>query len=124
MWLLRRGWTGTQVASVVGVHYRTVHRWVRWYREGGLGEVRIRRQGDRGRNSYLDGEETALLELEIKEGVFDTAKELRDYIEKQCGVSYTMPGVYSLRKRLICRIRSSRSGAMEFESDTEADIQD
>ena len=30
LWLLRRGWTATQVAAVVGVHYRTVHRWVRW----------------------------------------------------------------------------------------------
>jgi hypothetical protein len=38
LWLLRRGWTMRAVAPVVGVHYRTVQRWVGWYRHGGLAE--------------------------------------------------------------------------------------
>ncbi|MBI3950575.1 MAG: helix-turn-helix domain-containing protein [Acidobacteria bacterium] len=29
-----------EVTEVVGVGYRTVQRWVRWYRTGGLAEVR------------------------------------------------------------------------------------
>jgi hypothetical protein len=39
LWLLRRGWGMPQVAEIVGVHYRTVQRWVGWYRHGGVGEV-------------------------------------------------------------------------------------
>jgi hypothetical protein len=34
LWLLRRGWGMPQVAEIVGVHYRTVQRWVGWYRHG------------------------------------------------------------------------------------------
>src|SRR5918996_6249396 len=37
LWLLRTGWSMEQVAGVVGVHYRTVQRWVGWYRNGGGG---------------------------------------------------------------------------------------
>ena len=100
LWLLRRGWSATQVAAVIGVHYRTIHRWAQWYREGGLAEALSRRQGGEGRKSHLDVEETVLLGLEIKDGAFDSAADVRDWIEAQCGVSYTMPGVYSLMKRM------------------------
>ena len=59
-----------------------------------------RRQGGGGRKSYLYGDELALLGWEVESGGFGTAKDVRNYIETQCGVRYTMPGVYSLIKRL------------------------
>jgi transposase len=48
LWLLRCGWRLGVVATVVGTHYRTVQRWVAWYREGGLLEVRRHKMGGPG----------------------------------------------------------------------------
>ena len=39
LWLVRSGRQMGEVASVVGVHYRTLQRWVSWYRKGGVDEV-------------------------------------------------------------------------------------
>jgi len=54
LWLLR-GDTRLvgEVASVVGVDYRTVQRWVRWYRSGGLAAVRSHRLGGPGQPPRL-----------------------------------------------------------------------
>ena len=49
LWLVRRGQRLAEVAQVVGVHPRTVQRWVRWYRDGGLAAVRRRQRGAPGR---------------------------------------------------------------------------
>ena len=32
LWLLRCGWRLGRVAEVMGTHYRSVQRWVAWYR--------------------------------------------------------------------------------------------
>lgn len=37
--LLRQGKGLSEVADIVGRSYRTLHRWVSWYRQGGLAEV-------------------------------------------------------------------------------------
>ena len=58
-------------------------------------EVLSRRQGGSARKSYLDNDGTTLLEGEVESGYFGTTKDVRDYIETQCGLRYTMPGVYS-----------------------------
>src|SRR5918999_833299 len=34
LWLLRCGWRLGRVAEAMGTHYRSVQRWVAWYREG------------------------------------------------------------------------------------------
>lgn len=41
----------------------------------------------------LDSDETTLLEWEVDSGCFGTAKDVRDCIEAQCGVKYTMLSV-------------------------------
>ncbi len=41
-----------------------------------------------------------LLGWEVESGCFGTAKDVRDYIETQCGVRYTLPRVYSQLKQL------------------------
>src|SRR5919106_5749015 len=53
LWLLRTGWSMEQVARVVGVHYRTVQRWVGWYRNGGGGEVCTHHGGGQGEPPWL-----------------------------------------------------------------------
>lgn len=58
------------------------------------------RQGGAGRKSFLDDEDLTLLGWEVESGRFGTAKDVRNYIETQCGETYSMPGGYSLLKRL------------------------
>src|SRR5438128_589569 len=45
LWLLRSGRSVGEVAAALGVHYRTVPRWVRWYETGGRAGVRVHHQG-------------------------------------------------------------------------------
>ena len=45
LWQLRRGCSLTEVATLIGVTYRTVQTWVAWYRQGGLAEVTRHQQG-------------------------------------------------------------------------------
>ena len=48
LWLLRCGRRLGEVASVVGIHYRTVQTWVSWYRKGGVEEVLSHRMKGKG----------------------------------------------------------------------------
>lgn len=59
LWLLRTGWSMRLVAEVLGTHYRSVQRWVAWYRQGGLPVVRARRMGGVGQQSFLTAEAQA-----------------------------------------------------------------
>ena len=45
LWLMRTGQPLGQVASVLGLHYRTVQTWAAWYRIGGIQEVLSHRKG-------------------------------------------------------------------------------
>ncbi len=56
LWLLRSGWRLLSVAAVVGAHYRTVQRWVGWYREGGVGNVLSHKMGGKGQEPFLTDE--------------------------------------------------------------------
>ena len=53
LWLLRCGWRLGMLAEVRGAHYRSVQRWVGWYRKGGLPEVRRHKMGGRGPQPWL-----------------------------------------------------------------------
>lgn len=102
LWLLRRGWRLGMVAEVVGIHYRTVQRWVGWYREGGLPEVRRHKMGGQGPQPLLSPEQEIQVSNGVATGQFRTAWEIRNWIAQQYGVSYTLGGIYCLMKRLKC----------------------
>ena len=102
LWLLRSGWRLGAVADVVGVHYRTVQKWLRRYREGGLEEVVSGKRGGRGQQPYLSEAEQSDVVDEVSTGRFRTASEIREWIASEYGVSYTMGGTYSLLGRLGC----------------------
>jgi len=53
LWLLRRGEGPTAVAAVGDVSRNSVQQWLRWYRAGGLAEVRSHRRGGPGKPSFL-----------------------------------------------------------------------
>src|SRR4030042_5751809 len=48
LWLLRQDRAMAEVASIVGVHYRTLQEWIAWYRRGGTAEVLAHRHGGHG----------------------------------------------------------------------------
>lgn len=102
LWLLRMGRRLGEVASVVGVHYRTVETWVSWYRKGGVEEVLAHKKGGKGQPSYLGVEQQRELVEEVSTGRFRTAGEIREWIEREYGVRYKPGGAYNLLKRLGC----------------------
>jgi transposase len=102
LWLLRTGWSMEEVAGVVGVHYRTVQRWVGWYRHGGIAEVGARHGGGHGQPSWLTpGQESAVAE-EAAKGSFTTAAEVRRWVADQFGITYRPKGIYGLLRRVRC----------------------
>jgi transposase len=104
LWLLRRGWNMEQVAEVIGVHYRTVQRWVGWYRQGGIAEVRVHHGGGEGQPSWLTPEQEAA----VAEGAFTTAMEARQWVSHQFGVTYRPKGIYGLLRRIRCHPKVPR----------------
>ena len=106
LWLLRSGWRLASVAAAVGVHYRTVQRWVGWYREGGVPKVLSHKMGGKGQEPFLTDGAQEQVANEVGTGRFRTAGEIRDWIAEQYGVTYTIGGVYSLMRRLRCAPKS------------------
>jgi transposase len=108
LWLLRCGWRMEKVAEVVGTDYRSVQRWVAWYRRGGLAEVHGHRMGGRGQPAWLSTEQQEAVATEVASGRFRTAAEIRDWIAQEYGVAYTVAGVYGLLDRLRCAPKGPR----------------
>ena len=102
LWLLRAGWRLPSVAAAFGVHYRTVQRWVGWYRQGGLPKVLSHRMGGKGQQPFLTPQAQEQVAQEVSSGRFRTAQEIRDWIAKQYGASYRVGSIYGLMGRLRC----------------------
>jgi transposase len=102
LWLVRSGRTTREVAEVLGVHERTVQRWLGWYRTGGLGVVEGRHAGGQGAPAFLTAEQRAELAAEVATGRFRTAAEIRQWVLECWGVSYAAGGMYALLGRLRC----------------------
>ncbi len=108
LWLLRRGQRLDEVAEVVGVHPRTVQRWVQWYRRGGVAAVQARQRGGPGQASWLSAEQQAAVVEQAATGAFHTAADARQWISDHFLVSYRPKGIYRLLKRLECRPKVPR----------------
>jgi transposase len=100
LWLLRGGRGVRAVAQLVGVHERTVQRWVGWYRDGGLAAVRTHRQAGTGQPSFLTADQQAQLWDRAATGAFRTAAEAQQWVAQQFGVHYRLGGMYALLGRL------------------------
>lgn len=101
LWLLRSGRRLAEVAEIVGIHYATLQQWVRWYRVGGVKEVRSHRKGGRqGKASYLTVEQERALVEAAKKGSFHTVGEMEAWIEKQYQVTYRPGSFYFVCERL------------------------
>ena len=108
LWLLRTGRTVADTAATVGVHYRSVQRWVDWYRAGGVAAVLSHKMGGTGRQPYLSEQAQQQVADEVATGRFRTAAEIGEWIAEQHGVNYRIGGLYSLLARLECRPKVPR----------------
>ena len=121
LWLIRRGRSLKDVASLVGVHYRTVQEWVAWYREGGADEVLRHRQGGHGGpERRLNSEQEAELKAKAERGEIRT---IQDGVEwaKTHDVAYTYWGMRWVFDRLdlkkkVPRPKSPKASAEEQEA--------
>src|ERR687893_2008505 len=102
LWLVRAGRSAREAAAVLGVHERTVTRWLGWYRAGGLAAVEGRHAGGQGAPTLLTAEQRAALAEEVATGRIRTAAEIRRWVEERWGVRYTEGGMYALAGRLRC----------------------
>lgn len=113
-WLLRQGRTMKEVAQVVGVHYRTVQRWVSWYKEGGLqGVLKHRHGGSRGRRSKLTFQQEEALKEEACQGRFKTIWDGVKWVKETFGVEYTYWGMRWVFNRLGLRKKVPRRVATQ-----------
>ncbi len=101
LWLLRTGHTIGEAGTAAGVDYRTVQRWVQWYREGGLDAVLTRTPGYAapGRPSRLSEVQISDLIGRSQEGQFRTVSEAVQWARQEYGVDYTYTGMYALLGR-------------------------
>jgi transposase len=102
LWLLREGRSLGEVTAALGVHYRSVQRWVAWYRQGGLDVVRRRQKGGVGQTPFLGAEAQEQVAREVAAGRFRTATDIAAGINATYGTRYRVGGVYSLLARLRC----------------------
>ena len=109
LWLLRQGEPVDAVAAAVGVHRRTVERWIAWYRhEGGLAGLVAHRQGGVGQPSRLTPEQREQVAEEVASGRFRTAAEVGTWIAATVAVTYRPGGVQDLLGRLRCHPKVPR----------------
>ncbi|MGC4190613.1 MAG: helix-turn-helix domain-containing protein [Thermomicrobiales bacterium] len=100
-WLLRRGYQIGEVGKEVQVDYRTIQRWISWYRVGGIEAViqRTPGHGAPGRPSRLKPEQVQSLVQKASRGEFRTVWDAVDWVEHQFGVTYTYTGMHALLSR-------------------------
>ena len=106
--MLGDGHTVAEAAAAVGVHRRTVDRWVAWYRTGGLATVLGHRQGGHGQVRKPRPEQEAQVATEVATGRFRTAGEIGRWIEASFGVSFRPGGLAHLLARLRAAPKAPR----------------
>ena len=88
-------WTLQQIAKALGKHRATIARWLRAYRQGGLPAKMAREHG--GRLASLNSDDVDVLKAGLKQGGFQTAKEIHQWL-KERGSPLTLWGVYYWRE--------------------------
>jgi transposase len=120
LWLLRTGRSARETAAVIGVHERSVQRWIRWYREGGMGAVCAHHLGGVGQPARLTRAQQAKVVDQAASGAFRTAAEAAAWIRGEFGVSYRASGIYALLHRLRCRPKVPRPIHVQASAETQA----
>ena len=119
--LLRQGYSVAEVVAVLGVHERTLRRWIAWYRAGGIEEVRRHRRGGRqGQKPKLTPAQQEQLKLHAAEGLFRTIHDAVRWVWESFGVEYTYWGMRSLFVRLRIKRKVPRPIATKATPEAQA----
>ncbi len=95
LWLLRQGYRAREVAGLVGIHLRTLRRWVAWYRQEGLAGLRGHRTGNpRGRAAHLTPAQESALVAEAAAGRIPSVAAA--WVAEHYVVRYTYWGMRSV----------------------------
>lgn len=110
LWLLRQGKRLSETAQVVGVAYRTVQEWVRWYRAGGLDEVACHQRGGLRRTIVepLSAEQLAALAERARTEGFATVKVAIAWAAQAFGIRLTVDQMARLFRKLRLRRKVPR----------------
>lgn len=109
LWQIQIGRKTADVASCLGISYRTLLRWIRWYRKGGLMEVKRHKQGKGGgRRPFLTQEQQGQLYEESKKGHFRRVLDAVEWVERKWGIHYSEDGMRLLMHRLGLRWKIPR----------------
>jgi transposase len=101
LWLLRGGHSLQEVTDSLGVHYRTVQRWVGWYRQGGLSEALAHRHGARGGPvARLSHDQEAELVSKAREGELRSIRDGVGWAEEEHDIHYSYWGMRQVYERL------------------------
>jgi transposase len=122
LWLLRQGRTMTEVASIIGVHYRTVQDWIGWYRQGGVEEVLAHRHGGHSaQKRRLTAEQESELKGKADAGEIRSISDGMKWVQERFQVTYTYWGMRHVFHRLklrrkVPRPRNPKASAEEQEA--------
>lgn len=109
LWLLRQGKSMQEVAGLVGVHYRTVQEWVRWYRQGGVAEVLQHRHGGHSWPARrLTAAQEAELTAKASAGEVRTIADGVQWAKQAHHVEYSYWGMRWVFARLGLRLKVPR----------------
>jgi transposase len=101
LWLLCKGRKLQEVANTVGVHYRTLQRWVGWYRQGGLAKVVAHRRGSKGGpHPFLTQAQEAELLHKSRAGELRSMVDGVAWAQEAYGVLYSYWGMRHVYERL------------------------
>lgn len=108
-WLVRQGRTMAEVAPLVGVTYRTLQRWMAWYREGGLEAVLSRLHGGaRERERRLSPAQEAELKALADSGAIRSVNDAVRWAKETHQVEYKYGGMRYIFARLGLRRKVPR----------------
>ena len=90
-------WKHEEVADFLDVSINSITNWIKAYRSGGLTE--LLQWNHKGRISILSLADQAKIKARNTEKPFDTAKEAKDFIEKEFGIKWHLHWVQKLLKK-------------------------
>lgn len=99
LWLVCQEQRVHAAAAVVGVHERTAHQWLAWYRAGGIEMLRAKKRHGPGSACRLNLEQQQAVVEHSNTVGFASASAAAAWIKQQFDVDYLPGGIYALFAR-------------------------